>query len=88
MKPLKPSAREKKRYLLVRGKNLKTNIEKAILDFVGVLGLSKCGLSFIKTGKDTDVICVNRKSVESVRASLCVFSEKMEVLKVIILVII
>jgi RNase P/RNase MRP subunit POP5 len=82
MKSLKPSARENKRYLLVKGKNLKTNVEKAILDFVGVLGLSKCGLSFIKTGKDRAIICVNREAVDSVRASLCVWEEKMEVEKV------
>ena len=82
MKPLKPSAREKKRYLLIGGKNLKPNIEKAILEFVGILGMSKCGLSFIKSGKDSAIICINRKSVEPVRASLCAFSEKIEVLKV------
>lgn len=82
MKPLKPSMKENKRYLLVKGKNLKTNIEKAILDFVGILGMSKCGLSFIKSGKDSAVICINREAVESIRASLCVFSEKMDVLKV------
>jgi len=82
MKPLKPSAREKKRYLLVRGKNLKTNIGKAILDFIGVLGMSKCGLSWIKSEKDFAVICVNREMVEPVRASFCVWPEKMEVEKV------
>lgn len=82
MKSLIPSHKENKRYLLVRGKNLKKNVEKAILDFVGVLGLSKVGLSFIKSSKDSVVICVNREAVDSVRASLCVFPEKMEVLKV------
>ena len=82
MKPLKPSAREKKRYLLVKGKNLKTNIEKAILDFIGVLGMSKCGLSRIKSDVNSAVICVNREMVDSVRASLCVYPEKMSVEKV------
>ena len=82
MKNLKPSARENKRYLFVRGKNLKDNIEKAILEFVGVLGLSKCGLSFVKSEKDSAIICINREAGDSVRASLCVFPEKMEVLKV------
>ena len=82
MKPLKPSAREKKRYLLVRGKNLKSNIEKAILDFIGVLGMSKVGLSWIKSEKDFAIICINREMLDSVRASLCVWSEKMSVEKV------
>lgn len=82
MKPLIPSHKENKRYLLVKGDNLKKNIEKAILEFVGVLGLSRCGLSFIKSYKDSSVICVNREAVDSVRASLVVFPEKMEVVKV------
>ena len=82
MKPLKPSAREKKRYLLVHGKDLNKNIEKAILDFVGVLGMSKTGLGWIKSGKDFSVICINREMLDSVRASLCVWSEKISVEKV------
>jgi RNase P/RNase MRP subunit POP5 len=82
MKSLKPSMKENKRYLLVRGENLRQNIEKAILDFVGILGMSKTGLSFIKQDKVSAVICVNREAVDKVRASLCVFPEKMEVKKV------
>ena len=82
MKPLKPSMRENKRYLLVRGKNLRANVEKAILEFVGVLGMSKTGLGWIKTEKDSVIISVNREAVDSVRASLCAFSEEIEVKKV------
>ena len=82
MKPLKPSMRENKRYLLVRGKNLKVNVEKAILEFIGILGMSKSGLGWIKTEKDFAVISVNREAVDSVRASLCAFSEAMNVEKV------
>lgn len=91
MKPLKPSMREKKRYLLVRGKNLKENIPKAIKDFIGVFGMSKTSLSFIKTKEDSPrddsaepsaVISVNREMLDKVRASLCVWPEKMEVKKV------
>jgi RNase P/RNase MRP subunit POP5 len=82
MKPLKPSARENKRYLLVRGKDLKENIEKAILDFIGVLGMSKVGLGWIQTKKDATVISVNRDMLDSVRAGLCVWPEKISVEKV------
>jgi RNase P/RNase MRP subunit POP5 len=78
MKPLIPSHKENKRYLLLKGSNIKQNIEKAILEFSGVLGLSKCGLSFIKN----DIICVNREAVDLVRASIAVFPEKMEVVKI------
>jgi len=84
MKPLKPSMREKKRYLLVKGKNLKENIEKAILEFVGVLGMSKTGLGWINVNAklNTAVISVNREAVNQVRASLAVWPEKMTVEKV------
>ena len=74
--------REKKRYLLVRGNNLKENIPKAIKDFIGVLGMSKTSLSFIKSGEGFAVISVNREMLDKVRASLCVWPEKMEVKKV------
>jgi len=79
MKSLKPSMRENKRYLLVEGEDLRKNIEKSILDFIGVLGFSKIGLEFIKSDRNSAVISVNRESVDSVRASLCVFPKKMEV---------
>ena len=75
MKALNPSQREKKRYLLISsaklsGSVLQKKVECAILEFVGILGMSKTGLSFIKSGKDSAVICINREAVDSVRASL------------------
>ena len=82
MKSLKPSMRENKRYLLVVGKNLRENVEKAILDFLGIFGMSKCGLGFVKTEKDSAIIYVNREMLNEVRAAICVFPEKMEVKKV------
>ena len=84
MKALIPSHKENKRYLLVHGKDLKENVERAILEFSGTFGLAKCGLSFISSdsSRDTAVISVNRESLDLVRASLVVFPEKMEVTKV------
>ncbi len=82
MKPLKPSHREDKRYLLVRGKNLKENIPKAIQNFIGILGMSKTSMSFIKSGEGFAVISINRQMLDSIRASLCVWPEKMSVEKV------
>ncbi len=82
MKSLNPSARENKRYLFIKGKNLREEIESSILDFVGVLGFSKTGLNFIKTEKDFAIISVNREAVNFVRASLCVWPEKIIVEKV------
>ena len=74
--------REKKRYLLLIGKNLKENVEKSIFDFIGVLGMSKAGLEWIKSNADSAIIAVNRKSVDHVRASFAVWPEKIEVKRV------
>ena len=82
MKSLIASAKENKRYLVVSGKDLKRNIEKAIVEFSGARGLSKCGLNFIETKENSAIISVNREAVDLVRASLVVFPEKMEVLRV------
>jgi RNase P/RNase MRP subunit POP5 len=82
MKSLKPSMRENKRYLLISGKELRKNIEKAILNFIGVLGMSKTGLEFIKEDRNSAIISVNRDAVNNVRASLAVWPKKIEVRKV------
>lgn len=74
--------KEKKRYLLIKGKNLKTNIEKSILDFIGILGMSKAGLSWIKSSKDSAIICINREMVDKVRASLSICPERITVERV------
>ena len=79
LKPLKPSMKENKRYLSIRGKNLNENIEIAIFDFIGILGMSKTGLHWIKKGKDFVIISINREALDKVKASFCVFSEKISV---------
>lgn len=82
MKPLEPSAREKKRYLLVKGKNLKSDIPKAIKDFIGILGMSKTSLAFIECKENYAIISINREMIEPVRASLCIWPERISVYKV------
>jgi RNase P/RNase MRP subunit POP5 len=78
MKPLIPSHREKKRYLLLKGKNLKKNVYASIKEFVGVLGLSETSPRWIKQ----DVLMINRDSLDKVRASFAVWPEEIKVLKV------
>jgi len=80
MKPLRPSIREKKRYLLVKGKI--KDLEKAIFEGVGVLGISKTGLNWIKSDKKSAIISVNRESVDSVRACFAIWPEKLLVEKI------
>jgi RNase P/RNase MRP subunit POP5 len=82
MKALKPSMREKKRYLLLEGEDLKKNVEKSILDFIGVFGFSKTGLEWIKQRGDSAIICINREIVNQVRASFAVWPKKIEIKRV------
>ncbi len=82
MKALKPSARERKRYLLIKGENLKENIEKTIFDFIGILGASKAGLKYIKITSKTAVISINRKGLDLVRASFAISKENLKIEKV------
>src|SRR3989344_6250470 len=85
MKPLKPSMRENKRYLAVSGDNLsRDKIEGIIKEFIGILGLAKSGLGFIKMDKDKSkaVISVNREAVNSIRASFAASPENISVKRV------
>jgi len=79
MKPLRPSMREKKRYLLVKGKI--KDIERAIFEGMGVLGISKTGLNWIKSDKKSAIISVNRELVDSVKACFAIWPEKLWVEK-------
>ena len=65
---LKPSARPDRRYLLIEAKS-KEEVEKAILDYIGVLGWAKAAPVFVDVGKEM-ILCVNRKEVDNVRAAL------------------
>lgn len=80
MKSLKPSMREKKRYLSVTGHV--QDIEKAILEFIGILGMSKTGLVWISSGKNSAIIGVNRESLNHVRASFAVWPKEIKVTRV------
>ena len=82
MKPLKPSMRENKRYLLVHGSNLKKNVKKAILEGIGVLGLSKAGFTGIKSGDGSAVVAINREMLNEVRACFAIFPDKIIVSRV------
>lgn len=84
MKPLIASHKENKRYLLIKGEseNIKGSIERAILQFSGIIGMSKCGLNFIKQNKGEVIISINREAVDLVRASISILNEKIEVSKV------
>lgn len=83
LKSLKPSMREKKRYLLVRGSGkLRENIYNSVKDFLGTAGMAKVSLNFIRVDTDGAIVSVNRESLDQVRAAICIWPEKMGVLRV------
>lgn len=77
---LKPSARDKRRYFLVKASNKK--IESAILEYIGILGFAKSAYMKVNSN-DFDKLTVGScltKSLENVRASLAF--KKIEILGV------
>ena len=76
----KPSARVKRRYLLINGK--KENIEKSILDYVGILGWANAAPIFVKKKGSKYILAVNRKEIHRIRGALVISSENLKVLKV------
>ena len=83
MKPLKPSHKERKRYLLVKGKDVsKDNIEKIILEFIGVLGYAEVGISFVKINKANVIIAVNREAIDKIRTSFLMSKKDLKIEKV------
>lgn len=78
MKALIPSHKENKRYLLLKGKNLKKNVSNAIKEYIGVLGMAESSPRWI----NETILMINRGSLEKVRASFSLSKERIEVLKV------
>ena len=74
MLKLKSSARENKRYLILKGN--KSEIEKAILDYVGILGWAKAAPVWVYNKKENLIFAVNRKEVEKIKASFAICKDK------------
>ena len=70
----------KKRYLLFNI-NSKQEIEKTILDYIGILGYAKASPSFIKN-KDKTILAINRSSINEVRAAIELSNSKIKILKI------
>ena len=75
---LKPSARDKRRYFLVKSNN--TKIESVILEYVGILGFAKSSYMKVST-KDFPGKLVGScliRSLEDIRAALALAGIKIE----------
>ena len=85
MKPLKPSHREHKRYLLLVGKDAnKQEIEEAILKFIGILGWAKAGPQIINPEKPKNglVLAINRQEVDKVKSAFLMSGKDIKVKQV------
>jgi len=83
MKNLKPSHKEKKRYLEIKGKDAtRTNIENSVLEFIGVLGYTEAGITFIDSKKDYLIMAVNRESLDKIRASFLMSGKDIKIFRV------
>ena len=92
IKPLLPSLKERKRYLLYRINKAKT-LDKEILykmikEFLGVLGMSKAGVMILNNDGDSGIIRVNHNYVDEVKVALALINNyngnelKIETIKV------
>ena len=74
------SERLKRRYLLVHGD--KKDIERALLDYLGILGWSRAAPVFLPTDNGKCILAVERKELVHTRAALALAKENLDVLRV------
>jgi RNase P/RNase MRP subunit POP5 len=83
MKPLKPSHREKKRYLLIEGRDAdKKNIDEVILEFIGVFGYAEASPQFLKIDSNNLIMSVNRKMIDKIRSSFLMSQKDIRIKRV------
>jgi RNase P/RNase MRP subunit POP5 len=83
MKKLKPSHRQRKRYLLIQGKDAdKKNIDEAIFSYIGFLGYSKANPQIIKKTRTGIILSINRASLNEVRGSFLFLDKEVLIKKI------
>lgn len=77
IKPLLPVLKEKKRYILFEAdsKMSDEDIKADLRGFIGDFGLAKAGLRFIKHKNNKEIIQVNNKSLDEIRAGLALINK-------------
>ncbi len=76
----KPSDKTHRRYLLINGN--KKDIEAAILEGIGSIGWGKADPIFIKEINGKNILAVERKSVDLIKASFELYNKPILVEKV------
>lgn len=80
MLTLKSTLRSNRRYLRIRGK--RSSVEKAILEFIGVLGWADAAPVFVSEVSDESILAVNREALTKVKAALALAKDELDVLRV------
>lgn len=74
---LKPSVRDNRRYLLINEEDSE-KIEKAVLEYIGILGFAKSAYIKVKSEKNKTIVAVKREELEKVKAGLVLAGIKVE----------
>ncbi len=77
----KSSQRRKQRYLLLEAEN-KEEVQRAIVDYIGILGWAKAAPFFVKEDGKKIILAINRKEIDNVRAAFEVSDSNIKVLRV------
>ena len=78
---MKPSERIKVRYVLIEAEN-RESVEKAILDYIGILGWARATPFFVKENGKRIILSVSRKEIDNIRAAFELCKDKIRVLRV------
>lgn len=82
IKPILPSLKEKKRYILYEGKASRNSLKQGIRAFIGDLGMAQAGIMFIKSKNDKGIIRTDVKWVDKVKTSLSLMKPRVQPVKV------
>ncbi len=77
---IKSSIRVKRKHLLISGS--RAEIEKIILDYIGILGWARAAPVFLREGDGMSILSVSNKELDNVRASFEMADSDVRVLKV------
>ena len=79
----KPSARVKRNYLLLQGGN-RSEVEKVIVDYIGILGWAKASPVFVEGGEKEGrmILSIDRGEINNIRAAFESSPVNIKILKV------
>ena len=77
-----PSSQQRRaRYLLISGAS-KESVERAILEYLGILGWAEASPIFVEHGKEYLILGVERGSLDDVKSALALSKEGIKVKRV------